>query len=1572
MKKPIFTLLFLLALIGFSPIGKSQTIIAEINGITITPANPDPTDSIFIQFSGFLYDSCVVVNSAIAVPNASAVNVNLQFETTMPPGLHCIPTLIPWDTVFNIGPMPPGTYPIFMSGPNYLNTLTFFDLQVMVPTPSCTDNSGTIWVTNTNDQGIGSLRNAINCANSELGANLIRFNIFGTGDHRINVGSVTGDPLPTLTDPATTIDGTTQPGYGTNSNNSPKIILDGAFHSWTAPINALGIQGNDCKIFALEIVNFPDDGIDVMGADNVVIGSFGAGNIIYNNGSAQDYFPDVPNTGPWNGCGIVVRDGASACSISGNIIGSNENLDTGLGNEWCGIIVRSGADHCQIGGLAQGQGNIIVENETGVRVSNSDNCLIQRNLFSCNALYGIEIPAGGNNNIPRPKITSALVNGITGTSSIQNGTVEVFVNDIAGCGGTPCQGKVYLGTAISNNGAWGLLPPFANGVILQGGERITATVSQVTRTSEFSDCKVVAGVSACTNADGSIEVTTTDDEGPGSLREAIECANNTLGANLIKFNIPGTGPHVINVGGSSGDPLPTLTDDATVIDGSTQTGFGNTGPQIILDGQVPVWTAPINALFIQGDFCEIYALEVVNFPDDGIDLTGANYCKIGGIDKGNVIFNNGAVQDFFPDAPNTGPWNGCGIVLKGGASYNEIKGNKIGTDFGETLEGGNEYCGIIIASGSDFNFIGDSLKDGRNIIAHNEQGIRISGSTASNTLSRNSVYCNSIEGVNLVLDANSGIGTPSITSAGVDTIAGSTPLSSGQVEVFLNDDSTCANAPCQGKTFLGKATVDAGTWTLLSPFANGVLLNGGESVTVVFTDVSGNSSEFSTCISVAFPCNIQFGIIAQVDASCGLDNGSITVETLNGIPPYLYDIGNGLTIDSIFTGLAPGAYTITVTDLTGCSRTVNGIINNTPVPTVAEGINIDASCLQANGSFSATASDGVAPYLYDIGNGPVSDTLFSNLAAGNYTLTVTDDLGCTATLNTTINDVGLPTIIVDEVVDATCGDVNGSITVLGAGGTPPYSYDIGNGAVGNPVFSDLSPGNYTLTITDDNACTSTVVGTVVNIGVMPVAGFTFVDLDATVSFSNSSTDALTYAWDFGDGTTAAASDPMHTYTQDGSFQACLTAINDCGQDVFCQTIDIVVPLAEVTVSGEILTPNGNPVGLVEVNCTNVPSLNTLSDGYFEFNNLGAGMDYTITPHKNTNPKNGLSVLDMALIQRHLLFIDTLDSPYKMIAADVSNDLGLSILDIVTIQRLLLFVTNDFPNNTSWRFVPADHVFNNPLSPFSSPFPESIVFPGIMADAVNQDFVAVKIGDVSEDADPMNLVSNTKVEWTTRDQLLEAGSEINVRIDVQYFEEIIAMQADIEFDPSVLELVEIEGGEMSNLHWGESRFSEGLIPVIWHDVYGAKAGQNLDPGTTVLNLTFKVHQSGQSLSEVLALKASNPRNIAYDKEEEANPVYLFFDTATPLTQGEFSAFKLGQNQPNPFSNTTLIPFYLPKGGELSLKIYDVAGRLVESQEAYFAKGNQSIELDAQVFPGAGLYFYELNFAEQSLLRRMIVQ
>jgi hypothetical protein len=131
-----------------------------------------------------------------------------------------------------------------------------------------------------------------------------------------------------------------------------------------------------------------------------------------------------------------------------------------------------------------------------------------------------------------------------------------------------------------------------------------------------------------------------------------------------------------------------------------------------------------------------------------------------------------------------------------------------------------------------------------------------------------------------------------------------------------------------------------------------------------------------------------------------------------------------------------------------------------------------------------------------------------------------------------------------------------------------------------------------------------------------------------------------------------------------------------------------------------------------------------------------GYETAIVPRKNDQPLNGVTTFDLTQISKHILGLEMLDSPYKIIAADANQDGKVTTFDIIVLRRLILGITSELPNGKSWRFLPDNYVFPNPQDPFTPSFPEQIVVPA-SADPLPTlfKFRGLKIGDVNFSAFP---------------------------------------------------------------------------------------------------------------------------------------------------------------------------------------------------------------------------------------------
>ncbi|MBK8846396.1 MAG: SprB repeat-containing protein [Bacteroidetes bacterium] len=241
--------------------------------------------------------------------------------------------------------------------------------------------------------------------------------------------------------------------------------------------------------------------------------------------------------------------------------------------------------------------------------------------------------------------------------------------------------------------------------------------------------------------------------------------------------------------------------------------------------------------------------------------------------------------------------------------------------------------------------------------------------------------------------------------------------------------------------------------------------------TVTITDAMGCMTTGSVTISQPSAPLALSGVVTNVGCNGG-NTGAVNLTISGGTAGYTVLWSTGATTEDI-SGLSAGTYTVTVTDANGCTVSTNTTYTVGQSAAIALSLATNnVSCNGGgNGSITATATGGSGAYSYSWSNGASTATII-NLAAGIYTVTVTDGSGCTqSTSATIIEPSALSCICNASVTNVSCfGGSNGSVTAQPIGGTPPYGFVWSNGAL-TQTINNLTAGTYTVTITDANGCT---------------------------------------------------------------------------------------------------------------------------------------------------------------------------------------------------------------------------------------------------------------------------------------------------------------------------------------------------------------------------------------------------------------------------------------------------------------------------------------------------------------------
>jgi hypothetical protein len=412
------------------------------------------------------------------------------------------------------------------------------------------------------------------------------------------------------------------------------------------------------------------------------------------------------------------------------------------------------------------------------------------------------------------------------------------------------------------------------------------------------------------------------------------------------------------------------------------------------------------------------------------------------------------------------------------------------------------------------------------------------------------------------------------------------------------------------------------------------------------------------------------------------------------------------------------------------------------------------------------------------------------------------------------------------------------------------------------------------------------------------------------------------------------------------------------------------------IRGNIYKESGQGIALATVLLSGdaTASYVTNASGFYEFNNLSIGGNYFVTPGKDINYINGVNVLDITRIRQYILGTNGFSSPYRYIAADVTNDHSINVIDITQIRQLILGIISDFPNNTSWRFVSTDYAFPPPPnSPLSGNIQEQRSYQPILVDKIDEDFIGIKIGDVNDDCNPLSFTGELEErELPTKAIVVRnkrtTEGEISVDLLASSFQAIIGFQFTLQYDPEVLVYEEVSGvnlpgfGPASCYHMED----KGIITFAWTDPLAMP--NTLEDEEALLELVFSAKVPGVLLSDILSIIGVPTEALIFNKMEQGMRLNLDF---RDLGLGDSHLVVLPP-KPNPFGNQTTIGFFLPAADAVSLEVFDLNGREVFKTENFYSEGENQFMLNGTDLPGPGIYFFRVSTSNETATNRLARQ
>ncbi len=419
---------------------------------------------------------------------------------------------------------------------------------------------------------------------------------------------------------------------------------------------------------------------------------------------------------------------------------------------------------------------------------------------------------------------------------------------------------------------------------------------------------------------------------------------------------------------------------------------------------------------------------------------------------------------------------------------------------------------------------------------------------------------------------------------------------------------------------------------------------------------------------------------------------------------------------------------------------------------------------------------------------------------------------------------------------------------------------------------------------------------------------------------------------------------------------CVTNIDFQDNNNAC---DPTIPDGLVQLSGLITNIDNEPIPnvSVELQGSEMAPMNTGVNGTYEFG-IEANRNYIVAPQKEGLDLDGVTTLDIVLIQKHILGISKINNPYKLLAANINGDNNVTAADISIMRKLILAKIEDMGD--AWMFVDKGYEFENPERPYNEEVVTST--PVNTNEDVVVDFYGIKMGDINLSLDVLEARSSEKLQLTVDAVQFESGV-VEVPVYAENINGVEGFQYTFSFDNKVLSFEGVESGklEITNANIGATRAANGMVAMSWN--WNSSNVKNISSEDVLFTLKFNA-VSGAKLQDVLSLTSDIAKKEAYDSNLNVMGVELEY-------RGENAEYALYQNTPNPFTEYTDISFTLPQKSECTISIYDLTGKVVKVISNEFEEGRNSVRVNKSDLNVSGILYYVLETEEFTATKKMII-
>ncbi len=411
---------------------------------------------------------------------------------------------------------------------------------------------------------------------------------------------------------------------------------------------------------------------------------------------------------------------------------------------------------------------------------------------------------------------------------------------------------------------------------------------------------------------------------------------------------------------------------------------------------------------------------------------------------------------------------------------------------------------------------------------------------------------------------------------------------------------------------------------------------------------------------------------------------------------------------------------------------------------------------------------------------------------------------------------------------------------------------------------------------------------------------------------------------------------MYVTDNAGNYDYCNVSIRI--EDNEANACDNSTDTQKPLISGLVYDPDHNKMENVKMYLSSEEaqnySVSTDETGTYAFNNIDTETNFELKGDYNSSYLDGVSTLDIVLIQKHILGISKFETPDKFIAADVNASKSITAADILIIRKTILGIREDFgKNGSSWTLTADNENYRNSNDVLLS-CDKSLQISGNIQNQ-QQNWISIKMGDINGSSyGQLEARSNDKALVYAEDVNYKANNEIEVPFSFENMDKIAGGQFTLNFDLNKLTFVKVIPNEklINSSSFGTNNVNKGLLTLSW-----VKPNVSVNTDDVLFSVVFKTNDSDY-LSEAISIGDNITKAEAYDENLEVMDVELQM-----RSNNTNNAAKLYGNTPNPFTGKTNISFELPENQKVDLKFYDVTGKLIKSVSKYFSKGYNSVDV-----------------------------